>query len=261
MTQSSVAVSVDGERWAILNASPDIRAQINDNAELHPRSLRDSPVCAVVLTNGDIDHIAGLLTLREKQGFDVFATAGILDILAQNSVFGVLDPELVSKTEISLNDPFETAGLTIEAFAVPGKIALYLEGETVDTTMMGEQTIGLKISDGKSVLNYIPGCAALPDWLIDRIAAGDMVLFDGTVWLDDEMPRLGAGKKTGSRMGHMSMSGENGSMAKLADVQACKKVYIHINNTNPALRPDGPERREIEAAGWTVACDGMSLSL
>lgn len=265
MTQSSVGVSLDGTAWVVLNASPDIREQLARQPDFHPRSLRGTPIDTVVLTNGDIDHIAGLLTLREKTSFRVVATAETAGILERDSVFGVLDRSLVSLDAIRLDQPFDAAGLTILPFAVPGKIPLFLEAEGIASDSealkaMGEQTIGLRISGGGQVLYYIPGCADVPDWLITRLDDADMLLFDGTVWENDEMARTGTGQKTGARMGHVSMAGPQGSIARWTGLQA-RKVFIHINNTNPILQPDGPERAEAQAAGWTVAQDGMRFTL
>lgn len=262
MTQSSVAVSVNGVDWAILNASPDIRAQFAANPSMHPPSLRGSPMRAVVLTNGDIDHVAGLLTLREKTPFTVYATSETLGVLDHDSVFCVLDPALVTKQHITLDAAFHPlAGMEITPFAVPGKVPLYMEGETVDTEAMGENTVGLRIAGGAKVLYYIPGCATLPDWLLDRLGEADMLLFDGTVWENDEMEQTGTGAKTGARMGHISMRGDAGSLARLSALTDTRKIYIHINNTNPILQPDGPERAEALAQGWQIAADGMELEL
>lgn len=260
LTQSSIAVSADGARWVVLNASPDIRAQVSRAAPLFPADLRGSPIEAVVLTNGDVDHVAGLLTLREKTPFTLYGTAEILGALAENPIFGVMDPALVSRREIALGDRLEVAGLAIDIFAVPGKVPLYQETGEVETERMGETTIGLRLSAGGAAAYYIPGCAAAPDDLVARLADADLLLFDGTVWENDEMPRLGAGEKTGKRMGHMSMNGPGGSMERLGGLPA-RKVFIHINNTNPVLQPDGPERRAAEAAGWTIAQDGMEFAL
>ncbi|MBY5935700.1 pyrroloquinoline quinone biosynthesis protein PqqB [Tateyamaria omphalii] len=261
MTQSSVAVSVDGEAWVVLNASPDIRAQVDACAAMHPPALRGSPIASVVLTNGDIDHIAGLLTLREKTGFDIYATAAGLDILRSNSVFGVLDPSLVAQHRIALDVPFEAVpGLTVTPFAVPGKVALFLEGDSLNLEEVGEQTVGLLLEDGTSRAAYVPGCAAIPDWLLDRLGGVDLLLFDGTVWNNDDMQRTGTGEKTGARMGHVPLNGELGSLDRLADVEG-RKVFIHINNTNPILQPDSVERAEVLAKGWDVAFDGMEIAL
>jgi len=259
-TQSSVAVSVDGVEWVVLNASPDIRTQLQAAPEMHPPTVRGTPISSVVLTNADIDHIAGLLTLREKTAFTVFATHETHNVLAANSVFGVLDSDLVTRAEIRLDEAFEPLpGLSVTPFAVPGKVALFLEGADVDLKAMGEQTIGLRISDGASVLYFIPGCAEVPDWLLTRLGDADMLLFDGTVWENDEMQQTGTGEKTGARMGHVAMSGEQGSLARLSGLTDCRKIFIHINNTNPVWQPDSPERAAVEQAHWAIAQDTMSF--
>lgn len=261
MTQSSIAVSADGVDWVVLNASPDIRAQLAATSALHPRGLRDSPIKAVVVTNADVDHIAGLLTLREKTGFDLFATADIHAVLTANRVFDVMDRALVERQTIMLDTPFAPLpGLTLTPFAVPGKVALFLEGETVGLQEVGEQTIGLMIEDGTRKLAYIPGCAALPDWLVDRLRDVDLLMFDGTVWENDDMARTGTGKKTGARMGHIPMQGDMGSLARLSDLPA-RRMFIHINNTNPVLQTQGPERAALAAAGWEIARDGQEITL
>ncbi len=216
----------------------------------------------MVLTNADVDHIAGLLTLREKTPFVIHATAETLSVLAANTVFGVLDPALVDRRTIMLGAEFSPVeGLTVTAFAVPGKVALYLEGDAPQTNVIGEQTIALRISDGAKRLYYVPGCADIPDWLVTQLSDGDLVLFDGTVWADDEMAVTGTGGKTGGRMGHIAMSGDTGSLVRLAGLTDCRKVYVHINNTNPVLQPDSPERAEVSAHGWTVAQDGLEFRL
>lgn len=259
MTQSSLAVTVDGHDWAVLNASPDLRGQLAATPDLHPRALRDSPLRAVVLTNGDIDHIAGLLSLREGAVFDVWATPAVLDVLRGDRVFGVLDPAKVTLRGIALDAPFSPLpGLTVTAFAVPGKVALYLEGDAPDTAAEGEQTVGLWLAANGRTAAYVPGCAALPGALVARLAGADAVLFDGTVWADDDMIRSGTGPKTGARMGHLAMSGPAGSLARLAGL-ANRRLYIHLNNTNPVLDPAGPEAAQVAAAGWEIARDGQEI--
>ncbi len=261
MTQSSVAVSPDGRDWVILNASPDIRSQLDAAPQLHPRSLRDTPIAAVVLTNGDIDHIAGALTLREKTPFAIYATSSGLDILNSNSVFGVLDPELVKKQQIGLDTRFDPMpGLTITPFAVPGKVALFLEGDDLNLEEVGEQTVGLFLESGGRRVAYVPGCAAIPGWLKQRFQGLDLLLFDGTVWNNDDMQRTGTGEKTGARMGHVPQNGRLGSLEQLADIEG-RKMYIHINNTNPILQPNSQERADVLAAGWEIASDGMEITL
>jgi pyrroloquinoline quinone biosynthesis protein B len=260
-SQSSLAVSADGVDWAILNASPDIRNQLAATPALHPRALRDSPVKAVLLTNGDIDHVAGLLSLREKQGLSLHATAEILDVLAGNPVFAALDPALVTRRAQTLGRPFALLpGLTAELFAVPGKVPLYLEGETVATDLEGEQTVGVRLESDAGVAFYVPGCAAVTPALAERLRGAGLAFFDGTLWEDDEMIRAGLGAKTGRRMGHVSMNGPEGSIAALESLGVRRKVFIHMNNSNPVWR-DGPERAAAEAAGWEIARDGMEVTL
>ncbi len=265
LTQSSVAVSADGAAWLLLNASPDLRVQLQRTPALYPSGLRESPLRAVIVTNGDVDHVAGLLSLREKTAFALFATPATLEVLAANPVFGVLDPGLVTRHGIALEAPFAPLpGMTVTAYAVPGKVPLYLEGdgfaEGPRTRQLGEQTIGLRIEAGAGVFHYLPGCADLPDWLCDRLAEADLLFFDGTVWADDDMPRSGTGRKTGARMGHLAMSGAEGSLARLAHLRG-RRVFIHINNTNPVLMPEAPERARLAAAGWELAHDGMEIVL
>ena len=265
MTQSSVAVSADGAAWVLLNASPDLRVQMQATPALHPTGLRDSPLRAVVVTNGDVDHVAGLLTLREKTPFDLYATPATRAVLADNPIFGVLDPALVCMRDIALETPFEpVTGVRITAYAVPGKVPLYLEGadfaEGPATRLVGEQTVGLRLEGPGGVVHYLPGCAELPDWLCDRLAEAEAILFDGTVWADDDMARARAGSKTGARMGHLAMTGPDGSLARLAHLRG-RRIFIHINNTNPVLMPNAPERATIAAAGWELAHDGMEITL
>ncbi len=272
-SQSSLAVSVDDRRWVVFNASPDLRQQINDNPRLHPRAgPRDSPIVAVVLTNGDVDHIAGLLTLREAHPFAVYATGRVLSVLRENSIFNVLNPAFVARRRMALDQAFavagpdgEPTGIVVEPFAVPGKVALYLEDAAAGPNFgtEPEDTVGLAISseDGASRFFYVPGCAAVPDDLAARLRGAPLALFDGTLWRDDEMIAAGIGTKTGRRMGHISLSGPDGSIAAFAPLDVGRKVFVHINNSNPILLADSPERAAAEAAGWEVAHDGMEVTL
>ena len=269
-TQASIAVSADDQHWVLLNASPDLRQQIENTPVLHPcDGLRSSPIAAVVLTGGDVDAIAGLLTLRERQPLSVYATARVHAVLDSNSIFEVLARDIVTRpvfelglpTAIALPDG-EPSGLTVELFAVPGKVPLYLEQANVTPVLEeNEQTVGAAISDGTSTLFYIPGCAAMTPALANRLRNADAVMFDGTLWSDDEMIRAGLGPKTGQRMGHMSVSGPNGTLEAFASLGVRRRVLLHINNSNPILLDDSAERAIVEAAGWDVAYDGMELTL
>ena len=259
MTQSSVAVSADGRAWAILNASPDIRAQLAATPALHPTGLRDVPLHSVLVTNGDIDHVAGLLTLREAQAFALYATPAIHDVLAANPMLSALRGDLVARQPVALDRTVQIApGLSATLFAVPGKVPLYQEGDVVETGLVGETTVGVELTaNGRRAL-YIPGCAELPDWLADRIAGADLLMFDGTLWQDDEMIRMGLGQKTGRRMGHMPVVE---TIAAMRDLPVARRVFVHMNNSNPLVDPASHETREAEASGWQVGRDGMEITL
>lgn len=260
-SQSSLAVTGNGKDWAVLNASPDIRQQLTAATPLYPTGLRELPLRSVLVTNGDIDHVAGLLTLREMQPFTLFATAGIHEVLAQNPIFDALNAQVVTRTTIALETEFDLApGLTATLFAVPGKVPLYMEGEMVETDLVGEQTVGVELRAGGTTAFYIPGCAHLPEDLAARLDGADMVFFDGTLWRDDEMQTAGVGTKTGKRMGHMSMCGKDGTIAAFASLNIGRKIFVHMNNTNPVLRPDSAERAEAVAAGWIIGQDGMEIA-
>lgn len=271
-TQSSLAVSADGESWVLLNASPDLRQQIAATPELHARpdrGLRDSPITAVVVTNGDVDHIAGLINLREGQPLAIYGSDRVLATLYANSVFNVVAPANAPRIPFALGavTPIVGAGidtgLSIEAFAVPGKIALYLETEGRNFGSRDGDTIGLRVKSTVSGAEffYIPGCAEVDPELADRIRGARLVFFDGTLFTDSEMVEQQLSTKTGQRMGHISMSGADGSIAAFEPLGVARRIYVHINNSNPALEDGSAARREVEAAGWEVAHDGMEVRL
>jgi pyrroloquinoline quinone biosynthesis protein B len=269
-TQASLAVSGDGERWFLINASPDLRQQIQAHKILHPRNgLRSSPIEGVVLTGADVDAIAGLLHLRERQPFSVYASERVLNVLKANPIFDVLAADCVKRESVPLGQPFEPrhvdgsgSGLSLELFDVPGKVALWLEtGRSVDE-LAGEtgDTVGVEVRAKDARLLYIPACARMTEDLNQRIAGASVVLFDGTLWQDDEMIRHGLGPKTGRRMGHMSVSGPDGTLAAFRDIQVKRKILLHINNSNPILLDDSVERAGVVKEGWEVAYDGMEVS-
>jgi pyrroloquinoline quinone biosynthesis protein B len=271
-TQASVAVTADGAQWVLLNAAPDLRQQINNTPELHPApdgGPRNSPIKAVVLTNGDVDAVAGLLTMREGQPFTVYGTRRVLDVLAANSIFDVLDANVVKRVAMEYREPFAVegpwgpVGITVEAFGVPGKIPLYLEEARAGAglgTQEGDAS-GLKVTETATGRHFffIPGCAKLDDPLRTRLKGAPLLFFDGTLYTNDEMIVQGLLNKTGERIGHMNMSGSAGSIAQIAPLEVGRKIFIHINNSNPALRDGSPERAAVEKAGWEVAYDGMEV--
>jgi pyrroloquinoline quinone biosynthesis protein B len=270
-TQASLAVSANESDWFVLNASPDLRLQIEATAALYPREgLRSSPIAGVLVPGGDVDAIAGLLHLRERHRFSVYAPARVLAVIAANPIFRVLAPDCVERVELPLDRRIELAGtagpsgIAVIAFAVPSKVPLYLETAGQDPGIAEEgDTVGLQIIDsgtGKSFF-FIPGCAVMTDQLRLRLTESELVFFDGTLWRDDEMIRLGVGDKTGRRMGHISMSGDDGAIAAFRDLGVKRRIFIHINNSNPVLLDDSPERQAAEAAGWEIAYDGMEVRL
>jgi len=272
-TQASIALSADGDHWFLINASPDLRQQLIATPKLHPRAgkLRDSPIAGVILTNGEIDAVAGLLSMREGWPFTIYAHARVLAILKSNSIFNVLGEKNVPRRPIDLEESFEPSlpdgspsGIEVLPFAVAGKGAWYLEGQAHPAGKDGEgDTLGLRIRDKASGKHFffLAACARVTDDLRSRITGAPMVFFDGTVWRDDEMARAGLGTKTGQNMGHIAMSGEAGAIAALEGLGIERKIFLHINNSNPALLRDSAERKILERAGWQVPADGTEIVL
>jgi pyrroloquinoline quinone biosynthesis protein B len=261
-TQASLAVSADGEKWVLLNASPDLRAQIQAVPALQPRATpRGSPIVAVVLTGAEVDQVGGLLTLRERAELTLYGTCETLAAVADNPIFGVLAADVVHRHPVALAETFSLPnGLNAEAFAVPGKIALYLEEGEPEPAADSGFNVGIEIKSGGASLAYVPGAAAITPNLLERLGRADVVLFDGTLFHDDEMIISGTGAKTGKRMGHMPLDGANGTLQRLAGL-AARRILTHINNTNPILVDGSPERRKVEAAGFEIAEDGMEITL
>ena len=262
-TQASIAVSADGEDWLLVNASPDLRQQIAATPALHPRpgTLRNSPIAAVLLTGAEVDTIAGLLHLRERQAFTLLAAPPSLAVLDANPIFRALNPDFVARRAIAPEEAFEVLGISVTAYAVPGKVPLFAEGAGDPGLAEDGEAVGLALSAGGGTLHYIPGCAMMTDALRARLSGAACVMFDGTLFTDDEMIRLGAGPKTGRRMGHMPMTGPGSTLEAFAGIDVARRIFVHINNTNPALLADSPERAHLAAAGWEVAEDGMEIRL
>ncbi len=269
-TQESVAVSADGNSWFLLNASPEIRQQIESFDKLHPRSLRDTPIQGIVITNGDLDHCMGLLSLRESQPLALYSTERILKGFSEGNVLyrtlqrfeGQAAWHLLelgaAEAPLRLLDG-SASGLSLRAFAAPGKPALHLD----QSTAQSGDNFGVVIADqrtGKS-LAYISAVAASSAEVVAAASAADAVFFDGTFWSSDELIALGASTRRAEDMAHWPISGAHGSLRFLAELSSARRVYIHINNTNPILRDDSSERAELHAAGVEVAFDGMELEL
>jgi pyrroloquinoline quinone biosynthesis protein B len=272
-TQASIAISADGDHWFLINASPDLRQQLIATPQLHPAQaqLRHSPVAGVILTNGEIDAVAGLLSMREGWPFTIYAHPRVLSILNSNSIFNVLSEKNVRRQPIEVNKAFEPglpdgspSGIEVLPFAVPGKGAWYLEGKAHPAGEAGDgDTLGLRIQDkatGKH-LYFLAACAHVTDDLRSRLAGASAIFFDGTVWRDDELIAAGLGNKTGQGMGHIAMSGPRGAIESLDGLDVGRKMFLHINNSNPVLLRDSAERKTAEHAGWQIPTDGMEIVL
>lgn len=267
-TQASAAVSGDGQQWFLLNVSPDVRAQIEAFPALHPRHLRDTPIGGAVLTNGDIDAVLGLFILREDQPLVVHASVAVERGLREhNAITRTLERRpgqltwrhLRAGEVVPLVGAAGPSGLTIEAVPVPGTVPLHLKALAAPSP---EDNLALVLRDarGRSAV-YAPTAAAVTALLDDRARAADVVIFDGTFFRDDELTSLGLTTRSARDMAHWPLGGPEGSLRWLADLPCRRKILTHINNTNPILRSDAPERGELTAAGVEVAYDGLEVEL
>jgi pyrroloquinoline quinone biosynthesis protein B len=272
-TQTQVAVSEDGRSWFLLGASPDLRSQIEATRELHPRDgVRRSPIAGVVLTNADIDHVLGLLLLRELQPFCVYASESIRRILQEdNSMFAMLNrvPDQVQWADIAPGQTFSLdtvravgSGLVCEPVPLDTRYAAYLTKERAAQLVAKEALLGLIIESpsGKRVA-FMPAVPKVDDALLKCLESIDLVLFDGTFWCDDELIQVQGSGHTARQMGHIPLSSPHGSLHKLADLKRPRKVFLHINNTNPILDTSSDQHREVLAAGWQIAEDGWQIDL
>jgi pyrroloquinoline quinone biosynthesis protein B len=263
-TQESLAISADGSAWFLLNVSPEIRAQIESFPPLTPREPRHSPIAGLVLTNGDLDHCLGLLSLRESHPLTVYATESVrVGFTANNVLYRTLErfPGQVTWRALAVEQeqPLGDSGLTITAIATPGNLPLHLKSLR---TPSAEDNVGLVVRDARSGrrLAYFSGVAGPSPALERAVAEADLVFFDGTFWSSDELIALGLGTRRAEEMSHWPVGGPEGSAAFLARLRG-RKILIHINNTNPILREGSAERRVLEAAGIEVAADGLEIAL
>ena len=271
-TQESVAVSADGAAWFLLNASPEIRQQLESFPKLHPRAQRDTPIAGIVLTNGDLDHALGLLSLRESQPLQLYASERVRRGFTEGNVlYRTLErfEGQVTWHALDLSEPGREAelllpggapsGLSMRAFSVPGKAALHLDQTKPDAG----DNIGVLIRDLRTTksLAYLAAAGASSPAVVAATAEADCVFFDGTFWSSTELIDLGASTRRAEDMAHWPINGPEGSLRFLQSLPRARRVYIHINNTNPILRDDSPERAAVHAAGVEVAYDGMELTL
>lgn len=274
-TQESTAVSADGESWFLLNASPEIRGQIENFPGLWPRGPRHSPLAGILLSNGDMDHCLGLLSLRESHPLALYATEPVMrGFTRDNVLYKTLErfPGQVTWTllragaEIPLMAGGRPSGLRVAAFPVPGKRPIHLESAGAPSP---EDNVGFRIRDGRGkTLAYFPAVAGPSQGLRDLLAAADCVFFDGTFWSEDELAAAGvsgpggAGAKRARDMAHWPAGGSEGGLAFLAGLPGKgRRLFIHVNNTNPILREDSPERAAVAAAGVEVARDGLEIEV
>ncbi|MHA6628534.1 pyrroloquinoline quinone biosynthesis protein PqqB [Pseudonocardia sichuanensis] len=259
-TQSSLAVSADRDRWFLLNASPDVLAQIESSPALHPRAGRATPVAAVLLTDAELDHTLGLLLLREGRGIDLHATESVRATLTDgNPLLRTLEAycpvrwhPVVPDADTPLGD-----GLSYRAFDVPTT----KRARFGPTTEKG-RVVGYRLTDertGRSAV-YLPGVQDLTP-VRDQLEGCACLLVDGTCFDDDELVRLGLAGKTAREMGHVPIAGDGGSLAQLAPLPVERKIYVHVNNTNPILLEDSPQRRVVEEHGMEVAMDGLEVEV
>jgi len=269
-TQTQVAITQDGRSWFLLGASPDLRAQIEATPELHPREgVRQSPIAGVALANADLDHVLGLLILRELHPLRIHATASVRRILREdNSMFGMLQriPDQVVWADFEVGKEFqlcnargEDAGLRCQAWPLGSHYPAYVTAGRRAQLAADEASLGLVIegaSGGR--LAYMPAVPELDDALLQQIEACDALLFDGTFWSDDELIRVQGGGQTARQMGHIPIES---TLMKLAGVRRPRKIFLHINNTNPMLDEASPQYRQVRGAGWEVAEDGWQFDL
>lgn len=267
-SQTQVAVSVDGESWFLLGASPDLRSQIEASPELHPRSgTRDSPIRGVVLASADLDHVLGLLLLRELQPFQVHAAQSVIKILRGNNMFRMLNrvSDQVQWQTVSAGELFslqprigDRAAIGCRAVAVSSHYPAYAQ----DVPKSDEAVLGLILtSTSGDTMGFFPQLAQLTPELIKLFAKLDCLLLDGTFWSDDELIRLQGSGQRAREMGHVPVGGEDGTLQQLAALNTPRKMYIHINNTNPMLNESGVEYRAVRDAGWELAEDGCQFTL
>jgi pyrroloquinoline quinone biosynthesis protein B len=262
-TQSSLAIRGGEGPWFLVNASPDARQQLEAITDRAHDGVRSPPVAGVLLTDAEIDHTAGLLLLRESSTpVRVYGEAGAERALREGyPVLSMLERYCGLEWHTLEPDhvyPLDGSSLTVEPFEVGGDAPRYLDGSGVEL-----EASGFVFTDraGGGVLTYVPGLARLDDVVLERFAASDLVLVDGTFWRDDELARLGISTRSARDMGHLPLSGPGGTLEALARLERPRKALVHINNTNPILLEDSPERAAVVQAGVEVAYDGLEVEL
>jgi pyrroloquinoline quinone biosynthesis protein B len=264
--ESSAAISVDGLRWFLLNASPDVRDQLAELSHDTPAAIRHVPIEGVLLTDAELDHSLGLVLLREARHLPLFMTAAACAVLEHDSRILPVTRAFadVPVTELLLDTPQalryrdgSPSGISVEAFAVAAGPPRFARSQDIG------HTVGMVFQDQDSgkMCAFVPACGELTPSLLERFARADVLLFDGTFWTDDELIALGIGDRTARQMDHLPISGRDGSLAQLATLPCRHRIYTHINNTNPILVERSPESALVERAGLTIGVDGLSIGV
>lgn len=264
-TQTQLAWQAADDSWALLPASPDLRTQIESTPELWPSAGRHSPIADVVLTGAEADQALGLLLLREFHGFRVHASRSVRRILQEDNSWLALLARgaAVSWCDLPIPGSVEIAGAHLETLPLPGSFPAFVSAARQAQLDSREAVLGLLISpaSGGPALAWLPSLPSLSDALLERLRGCAVLCLDGTFWTDDEPLHIPGVNRTARQMGHLPISGPGGSLARLAALPGPRRIYLHINNTNPILDEAGDPSRILRDAGWEVAHDGMELQL
>ncbi len=268
-TQLQVAVNADRGIWFLLNASPDIRTQLEDNPVFHPAGVaRTTPIAGIILTSGDLDQVLGLLMLREFQHFRIFATRGLQNMLREdNSMFAVLNrvPDQVTWVDIEPGNAFPLAAGQDSLCCLPISLGehfpSYVSAPRRNSAPSHETLLGLILQSASGrKLGYFPAVPQVDSTLMRSLQSLDVLLFDGTFWSNDELRQVRGTGATARDIGHIPISGRDGSLDLLSSLKA-RKIFVHINNTNPMLDESSSEYRQVREAGWEIAEDGWEFEL
>ena len=269
-SQTQVSMTLDGESWFLLGASPDLRAQIEATPELHPgKGLRQSPIAGIALANADLDHVLGLLLLRELQPLRIHSTPSIRRILREdNSMFGMLHrvPDQAMWTDFESGKEFslrttqgKDSALRCRPWSLSTHYPAYVTAERQEQLSPSEASLGFFINSNSSGrLAYMPAVPQVDDALLTELDACDVLLFDGTFWSNEELIRVQGSGQTAQQMGHVAVQE---TLVKLAGVRRPRKIFLHVNNTNPMLDGASAEYRQVRGAGWEIAEDGWEFNL
>jgi pyrroloquinoline quinone biosynthesis protein B len=266
-----IAVSSDDSNWYLLSASPDLPRQIEGFPKLHPNAKsRETPIAALLLPGGDLDQLLGLILLRESQPLRVYATRAIRKIIMENNIIFAMVSKQISWDDVFPGREFElvsvngtNSGIRCLPFALTGSYPHYVSEQQAASLPADHAVLGLRLQhlSGGGTVVYMPGVPSIEESWLDHLETCDLLLIDGTFWTDDELIRIQGGGRTARQMGHLPVSGPGGSLEQLSRLKRPRKIYIHVNNTNPILDEDSPEYHQVRQAGWEIAQDGAEFEL